>query len=299
MAINSSAHPSPEYSSLPIAPPLCGRRFEHDDFFVELCPRQPYQVRYQPDWHILGVALEAQAGYHSFASDRIASYHAPANTFAFTPARCETFSESNQGGAYLIFALSPKLFETYVDDISAQRAITLRRLSHLRNQHVTAIGRAAQRFLQANLPGGRLYLEALAGQFATHVILALLSKPGVTVQPGKLDALAFNQLLEFVDANLCDDLSLDVLADVIGMSPSQFVRSFKTTVGQTPHAWLITHRVNRAKELLTNTKQSIAHIALDCGFNSQSHMTTLFSKHLGTTPKQYREIVSATKLSLE
>ncbi|MDX2211685.1 MAG: AraC family transcriptional regulator [Oculatellaceae cyanobacterium bins.114] len=277
---------------LPIAPPVWGRRFESDRLFIELCPKQPYQVRYQPDWHILGFSLESQTGSHAFASDRITAYHAPANTFAFTPATCETFSESIQGGAYLICAVSPGLFDTYVDDIGDHRlahpSLALRRLSHCRNRHVTAIARATQQFMQTHPSGGRLYLEALAGQFVTHVILALLAKSEVTTPPDHLNGLAFDQLLEFVETHLCEDLSLAVLAEVVGMSPSQFVRSFKATVGQSPHAWVIMRRLGRAKALLAQSKQSITQIALDCGFSSQSHMTMLFSKQLGVTPRQYR-----------
>ena len=159
MEINWTLGSSSETTSLPNLPPIWVRRFESDRLFVELCPKQPYRVRYQPNWHILGFALESQTGYHGFASDRITPYHAPANTFAFTPANCETFSESNQGGAYLIFALSPKLFATYVDDIATNHTITLHRLSHIRNRYVTSIGRATRQFIQTNPSGGRLYFQ--------------------------------------------------------------------------------------------------------------------------------------------
>lgn len=282
------------YKRTPIEtyPPIVGQRFESDLFFVELCPKKPYQVRYLPEWHILGIALEAQSGYHAFASDKVSYYRAPANTFAFTPARCETFSESRQGGAYLIFALSQELFQTYVDDIAPNQSLALRRLSHIHNQHVKAIGRATQKFIQTYPSGSRLYFESLAGQFATHVILGLLSKQEAVTQLDSLPERVFDQLLEFIEANLCEDLSLSALAKVVNMSSPQFVRWFKARAGQSPHAWIITYRLNRAKALLIDTDQPIAQVAFDCGFSSQSHMTTLFSKYIGTTPKRYRDMVS-------
>lgn len=273
---------------LPTAPPVWGWRFESDRLFVELCPKQPYQVRYQPRWHILGFALESQTGYHAFASDRITAYHAPANTFTFTPANCETFSESTAGGTYLVFALSPELFNAYLEDLAKPQT---RRLEHRRDRHVTALGRAARQFIQAHPVGGQLYFEALAGQFATHVILALLSKPEVPHRSTPLPHCTLKQLMAFVDAHLCEDLSLSALAHIAGMAPSRFMRSFKQTTGRSPHAWLITRRLTHAQTLLASTAQPIAQIALDCGFSSQSHMTTLFSKQLGVTPKQYRDSV--------
>ncbi|MEO1298248.1 MAG: AraC family transcriptional regulator, partial [Cyanobacteria bacterium J06636_16] len=240
---------------------------------------------------VLGLALESQRGYHAFASDRVMPYHAPANTFAFTPATCETFSESERGGAYLIFALSPELFSTYVDDIAVHCSLTLRRLAYGRNRHVTALGRAARQFIQTHPSGSRLYFESLAGQFATHVILSLLSQPEVKKPAYPLDSRAMRQLTDFVDANLCEDLSLEVLASFVGLSASRFGRSFKATTGQTPHAWVVDRRVARAKLLLADARWSIAAIAIECGFSSQSHMTTTFAKRLGITPQQYRKQV--------
>ena len=291
MERNYSTDSLSENTLLPSSPPIYGRRFESDILFVELCPKQPYQVQYQPNWHILGFALESQTGYHGFNSSRITSYHAPANTFVFIPANYEIFSESSQGGIYLIFALSPKFLATYIDDLAIHKTITLYRLAPIRNRYVTAIGRAARHFIQTNLSSSKLYFESLAGQFATHVILTFLSESEVATKSNKLSKRTLARLIEFIEANLCEDLSLDALAEIVEMSPSQFGRAFKATVGQSPHSWLNKRRLDRAKILLAKTEQPIVQIALDCGFSSQSHMTTLFSRQLGTTPNKYRKSV--------
>ena len=276
---------------LPSSPPIYGQRFKSDLFFVELCPKQAYRVQYQPNWHILGFALESQTGYHGFNSSGITPYHAPANTFVFIPANYEIFSESSRGGIYLIFALSPEFFAAYVDDIAIDKTITLNRLAPIRNRYVTAIARATRHFIKTNSSGGKLYFESLAGQFATHAILTLRSQSDVTTKSSQLSKHTLAQLIEFMEANLCEDLSLNALAEVAQMSPSQFRRAFKATVGQSPHSWLNKRRLERAKILLAKTEGAIAQIALDCGFSSQSHMTTLFSRHLGTTPNRYRKSV--------
>ena len=270
-------------------PPVYGRRFEGEHLFVELCPRQPYEVRYVPRWHILGFAPESQRGWHAFASDRVAAYHAPANTFAFTPAGCDTFSASAVGGEYLIFGMSPELLREHSADVAGKQLVELRRLSHLKDRHVTAIGRAARQFMQTQ-HGGRLYFESLAGQFATHVVLALLSEYEIKAQAIKLSGVELARLCEFVESNLCEDLSLESLAAVIGMSSSRFARGFKLATGQSPHKWVMACRLARAKDLLTKTNQPIVQIALDCGFSGQSHMKTVFSKALGVTPKRYRQL---------
>jgi AraC-like DNA-binding protein len=71
------------------------------------------------------------------------------------------------------------------------------------------------------------------------------------------------------------------------MSPSHFGRSFKATVGVTPHSYLLNERVAMAKRLIAAGRLSIADIALECGFVSQAHFTTVFRKLSGSTPKTY------------
>ena len=280
-------------SSLLNQPPVWGRRFESKSLFVEICPRQPYEVRYCPDWNILGFALEAQRGEHSFGSGRVCPYHAPVNTFSFTPAGCDTFSTSEAGGAYLIFALEPQRFTDYSQDLLGDRPLSLRRLEHLRNPHVNAIARAAQQFTQAQatrkVSGGQLYFEALAGQFASHVVLALSEQRSQPPPVTKLSDCMLSQLTEYVEANLAEDLSLEQLATIVDMSVSRFRRSFAAKTGRSPYSWVMERRLVRAQQLLKRENDAIVTIALDCGFSSQSHMTTVFSRRLGITPHQFRE----------
>ncbi|MFK4997541.1 helix-turn-helix domain-containing protein [Bacillus sp. N9] len=56
-----------------------------------------------------------------------------------------------------------------------------------------------------------------------------------------------------------------------------------------PHQYLINYRINNAKKLLYNTKLTIKEIAFTCGFNSVSHFTTTFKKHVNVSPNKFRE----------
>ena len=79
-----------------------------------------------------------------------------------------------------------------------------------------------------------------------------------------------------------------VIAGEIGMDPFQFARAFRNSMGTTPHQFLIEQRVSHARHLLTNTQHSAAEIALDCGFSSQSHLSSTFRRLAHTTPMAYR-----------
>ncbi|MGA4607777.1 helix-turn-helix domain-containing protein [Pseudoalteromonas maricaloris] len=90
----------------------------------------------------------------------------------------------------------------------------------------------------------------------------------------------------FLLDNLFEDVSLDSLANLVGMSPFYFIRVFKAHTGLTPHAFQIQHRLNHAKALLRSGK-SVSHAALSVGFYDQSHFNRHFKKNMGITPSQY------------
>ena len=107
----------------------------------------------------------------------------------------------------------------------------------------------------------------------------------------QLDPERLGKVFDYVEASLHQPLQVSDLASVAGLSVSQFSRAFKKCTGQSPHQYLLHHRLQRAREMLArNRRSSIAEIAYECGFSSQSHMTDLFRAKLGVTPGNYRKV---------
>src|SRR5205814_1630136 len=77
-----------------------------------------------------------------------------------------------------------------------------------------------------------------------------------------------------------------------GDSPCHFARMFRRTTGKTPHQYAIGRRVECARRLLEAGELSIAAIAIDTGFASQSHLTEVFRRVTGVTPKAFQDDVS-------
>lgn len=84
------------------------------------------------------------------------------------------------------------------------------------------------------------------------------------------------------------DVSLAELAASVGLSPYHFARAFKASLGVPPHRYQMTLRVERGKELLATSNQSVTEIAHACGFASSQHMATVFRRFVGTTPTEFR-----------
>lgn len=84
-------------------------------------------------------------------------------------------------------------------------------------------------------------------------------------------------------------LILDDLASLCSMSTSHFIRTFQKHMGQTPHSYLVSYRLNNAKKLMASTDLSMEEIAEQCGFNSASHFTRAFRADNGITPSEFRQ----------
>lgn len=93
---------------------------------------------------------------------------------------------------------------------------------------------------------------------------------------------------EVVQNNLFEDLNLDDLAFLTGMSLSSFKRKFTATYGTSPNKFIIGKRLEKGRNLLKTTQMSVAEIAYDCGFSDEGYFSKTFKKHFQLSPSQFR-----------
>ena len=86
-------------------------------------------------------------------------------------------------------------------------------------------------------------------------------------------------------------LTVQSLADALGLSAGFFSRAFKAAVGKAPHDYVTDRRISRARTLLQIDKNNLSAIALASGFTSHAHMTATFKSRLGATPSQLRRVL--------
>jgi AraC-like DNA-binding protein len=93
---------------------------------------------------------------------------------------------------------------------------------------------------------------------------------------------------DLADARYSKPLAVDDLARVAGLSRAHFSREFRRTFGETPHAYLLTRRLERAAALLRTTDHSVADICFAVGLQSVGSFTTSFTRMYGRSPTAYR-----------
>lgn len=100
---------------------------------------------------------------------------------------------------------------------------------------------------------------------------------------------------EYIAANYRNEIRLNDLADMAGMSPSSFSRFFKLRTGRSLSDYIIGIRLDVASRELVSTKTPIAEICFSSGFNNVSNFNRIFKKNKGYTPKEFREIYKRNK----
>jgi AraC-like DNA-binding protein len=93
---------------------------------------------------------------------------------------------------------------------------------------------------------------------------------------------------DLADARYFERLSVDDLAGAAGLSRAHFSREFRRAFGESPHAYLLTRRLERAAALLRTTDNSVAEICLSVGLQSIGSFTTSFTRMYGRSPTVYR-----------
>lgn len=133
---------------------------------------------------------------------------------------------------------------------------------------------------------------------ATDTLLAtqsyrLLCELMNPVLPASADHVNYGKLVQetkkYIATHLSEPLTVKVLAARIHLSPSYFSKIFRQQTGFSPYDYILASRLDRAKELLVNTNDSVIDIAEKTGFNSESNFIYFFTGNVGLSPNKYRK----------
>ena len=100
----------------------------------------------------------------------------------------------------------------------------------------------------------------------------------------------------YIAAHYKEEIRLNFLADMIGMTPVSFSRFFHLRTGKTLSDYIIDIRLGFATRLLVDSSRTIAEICYDCGFNNLSNFNRLCKRKKGCSPKEFRENYRKTKI---
>lgn len=132
------------------------------------------------------------------------------------------------------------------------------------------------------------FLEYLSLALCEHVIYTYGGASRGARATGGLSPWQIRRACDFIEAHLTGDPTIATLSHECGISTSHFARAFRASLGMTPHSWITKRRLSRAKSMMIEGPESLAEIAIQCGFVDQSHLGRQFLKEEGQSPAQWR-----------
>lgn len=148
------------------------------------------------------------------------------------------------------------------------------------------------RELRDETAGGRLLADSLSLGLAVHLANSYSSfavrKSLAAATGGQLEGRRLQRVLDYIEDNPESSLTVSDLAAVACLSPFHFTRAFRKAKGSPPHRYVSAKRLGRARQLLRDTDDALADIALACSFSSQASFTKAFRRATGTSPGEYR-----------
>lgn len=142
------------------------------------------------------------------------------------------------------------------------------------------------------LSGSKGWRSATGVAIHTRPRISMLRDAPIAEPPppsrGGLSPARTHQIREYINSNLDQNISLEALAEMAGLSTFHFARAFKQTVGVPPHSYVLQRRIEHAQQMLRNTDLPMSEIALSAGFSDQSHLARHFRRLTGMSPSVLR-----------
>ena len=133
-----------------------------------------------------------------------------------------------------------------------------------------------------------MFTEGWAMQALAYVARASRAPARPRPPSGGLAPWQLRRATEMLRANLSENLALNEVAAACKLSVSHFARAFKASTGAPPHQWLMTARVDKARDMLVRSSVPLVQVAGICGFADQSHFSRVFARHQGASPGAWR-----------
>jgi len=292
--------------------PVHGVEVLSDGRFIRPIPAASTLTSEQAGWD--GVALES---YCKVPGCEIAEHEHPThllNLLVGEPVRAEWTTEgrchsaiNEPGTIYLlprgtrdkvawmhqssrvVLAIDANFLAHSVEETAHLEDVELTPHWELKDRHIAALMMALCADLQDGQPAGPLYGEMLAATLAAYLVKRFSLRPVAGKHAARgLPNARLKRVLEFISAHLSDEIRLETLASIAGMSPHHFGELFRRSTGVSPHQYVIGQRVERGKRMLRDTDLSILEIGLATGFADQSHFTKTFRRMARVTPRDYR-----------
>ncbi len=186
---------------------------------------------------------------------------------------------------FIAFSYSPSFQRTF-DDINLGATRRSGSRNNIQHHTIATLAKFARCRLRSGERLSRFEIQSL-GALVYSETLRSLSVLRSERRNGLSDR-EFRAICEFIDAGLGSDVTCADLAKAANVPLRVVFDGMKARTGLSPYRYVMEKRVQRARDLLRNTRTPISEVALLCGFSSQQHLTSTLTNRLGQSPQKIR-----------
>jgi AraC family transcriptional regulator len=189
----------------------------------------------------------------------------------------------------ILLSIEPSYFHRALADSPRSERIELIERFAMQDPQIERLVTALHAEAKAGAPTGTLFGQSIATALTVYLAQRYSSSPStLRSYRGGMPRARLNRVLEYIAANLQEDMSLARLAATAGMNLYYFCRLFKQSTGLSPHRYVLEQRIRRAQQFLRTSDMTILEASARSGFADQGHFTKVFRRFVGITPTEYR-----------
>lgn len=271
--------------------PDVGPSFSNDSIGISLWPANPFEFHFASNNDFICMPFGKVDLNCAFDSDQSNDFSSRAGDLYFHPSGSTTRVKNlDTPNEVLIIEVGPHFRDEIAQEMNSSNALQDIGgvIAQLSSDCSLPLAQKARRFLLNGNEGGTLVCQSIALSLLSEALDAVVKQRQNSKRDRGLNARALNIVLDYIEVSLDEDLSLNTLAALAGLTTFHFARAFKKATGQSPRQYVLERRMARARTCLETTDLSLAEIAYSSGFSSQAHMTDVFRRRLGITPGKYK-----------
>ena len=212
----------------------------------------------------------------------------PGSVHLLTPGPERSLSHRNQLDC-IVLSIEPRYIHRALEDSPRSEGIEVIERFASADPQIERLVKALRAETRAGAPTGTLFGQSIATALAIYLAQRYSSFPlALRSYRGGMPRTRLNRVLEYIAAELQEDLSLAVLAEIAGMNLFYFSRLFKQSTGLSPHRYVLEQRIRRSQHFLRTSDMTILEASVRTGFSDQGHFTKVFRRVVGVTPTDYR-----------
>jgi len=248
-----------------------------------------------PGWEddVFGLLLEGSSGVYTHVVDSgitVKKSIGPQSGLVIQPRHTEIEARADSALTYAIMRFNRKSFsETAAAlQVGDPARIELLPTFFFNDPLLYHLGTELANEARNANPFGPLYADSLANSLALYLLRNYsTNRVTLNLSSSRLTPGQVRLIDEYIHTHMDQKISLADLATCLHLSVPHFERMFRATTNRPPYRYLLELRLERAIELIKRTRLPLAEVASQCGFSSQSHFTTHFTRNIGISPARF------------